>query len=740
MNLTDKDSESSMMTNSTTNDEEVQPKSSSDKKEDFEERYYKFKGFALKLKKKVNDLTDELRLSESEKNKAIAEKEEFQKKISQVSDNIKKLQTIQSEYDKLQDSLEQQKNENKKLIKNLEVLVVDNTTLKQSHYDLKENIVQLTNDLENRNKEIAELKVALKKKHSTLKSLEEAKKADALIREQREKDYENIKLKLESEILSHKNTQIQLDIAKQECSSNNVLCLEVDNYVKSIDDLKSKLNDESSKCLVLEGTLEEQRHIMSDLKMQLAEMKNSCLAKTNQLTTLGEKNENLKAELNDLRQEILQITNEKQTLMDAMAAIKLNADKLANESVSHVAEKKKIIDDMESQSKSHSHQIEILQLEISRLNASVNSTLEEMEALKNEYEGYKLRAQSVLRTKNSQNKESGLNGRNINEVEADLSHLHSKLSQLREKFDQSSDEIKTLTDELILVKEERDHARKTARDLGNKLTSLTQDYASLREQCRGQLTTIEQLREELEVTQENLQKNHTAEISSMKEKHQREIDNLQMELQKMTMNSSLYSRNTNEKSMEIKSSEHEGQTRNEIYLLEREDGEGSESVESYPVGNFTVERQRPHSLMPLDELLNSSDDFPKPNMPATVLPTKVDRYELEVCERRVKHLTILLADAERDIAKLNEMNQLLKEDIRRQQRSVEREHHANNFEYLKNIVIKFITLKNGDERTRLIPVLNTILKLSPAETVQLNQAAGVTGRGWLPAIPGWNND
>ncbi|KAK0168434.1 hypothetical protein PV327_002234 [Microctonus hyperodae] len=724
MNLTDKDNENSMMTNSTTNDEDVQPKSSSDKKEDFEERYYKFKGFALKLKKKVNDLTDELRLSESEKNKAIAEKEEYQKKISQVSDNIKKLQTIQLEYDKLQDSLEQQKNENKKLIKNLEVLVVDNTTLKQSHYDLKENIVQLTSDLENRTKEIAELKVALKKKQGTLKSLEEAKKADVLIREQREKDYENIKLKLEDEILSHKNTQIQLDIAKQECSSNNVLCLEVDNYVKSIDDLKSKLNDESSKCSILEGTVEEQRQIISDLKMQLAEMKNSCLTKTNQLTTLGEKNENLKAELNDLRQEILQITNEKQSLVDAMAAIKLNADKLANESISHVAEKKKIIDDMESQSKSHLHQVEILQLEISRLNASVNSTLEEMEALKNEYEGYKLRAQSVLRTKKSQNKELGLNGRSINEVEADLSHLHSKLSQLREKFDQSSDEIKTLTDELTLVKEERDFARKTARDLGNKLTTLTQDYANLREQCRGQLITIEQLREEVEVTQENLQKIHTTEITSMKEKHQREIDNLQMELQKMTMNSSLYSRNLNEKSMEMKSSEHEGQTRNEIYLLEREDGEGSESVESYTAGNFTVERQKPHSLMPLDELLNSSDDFPKPNIPAKVLPTKVDRYELEVCERRVKHLTILLADAERDIAKLNEMNQLLKEDIRRQQRSVEREHHANNFEYLKNIVMKFITLKNGDERTRLIPVLNTILKLSPAETVQLNQAAG----------------
>lgn len=91
--------------------------------------------------------------------------------------------------------------------------------------------------------------------------------------------------------------------------------------------------------------------------------------------------------------------------------------------------------------------------------------------------------------------------------------------------------------------------------------------------------------------------------------------------------------------------------------------------------------------MPLDELLNSSDDLSKTNA-AISLPAKIDRQELEICERRVKHLTVLLADAERDVAKLNQMNQLLKEDIRRQQRSVEREHHANNFEYLKNVVFK----------------------------------------------------
>jgi len=34
-----------------------------------------------------------------------------------------------------------------------------------------------------------------------------------------------------------------------------------------------------------------------------------------------------------------------------------------------------------------------------------------------------------------------------------------------------------------------------------------------------------------------------------------------------------------------------------------------------------------------------------------------------------------------------------------------------------------VTLQGGDERSRLVPVLNTILKLSPEETNQLNIVA-----------------
>lgn len=46
----------------------------------------------MKLKKKLSDLGEELKNTENEKHKVIAEKEELQNKISQISDNAKKLQ------------------------------------------------------------------------------------------------------------------------------------------------------------------------------------------------------------------------------------------------------------------------------------------------------------------------------------------------------------------------------------------------------------------------------------------------------------------------------------------------------------------------------------------------------------------------------------------------------------------------------------------------------------------------
>lgn len=52
----------------------------------------------MKLKKKVADLTEKLETSEIEKNKAINEKDEIQKKVLHISDTTKKLQVFKKNF------------------------------------------------------------------------------------------------------------------------------------------------------------------------------------------------------------------------------------------------------------------------------------------------------------------------------------------------------------------------------------------------------------------------------------------------------------------------------------------------------------------------------------------------------------------------------------------------------------------------------------------------------------------
>ena len=46
-------------------------------------------------------------------------------------------------------------------------------------------------------------------------------------------------------------------------------------------------------------------------------------------------------------------------------------------------------------------------------------------------------------------------------------------------------------------------------------------------------------------------------------------------------------------------------------------------------------------------------------------------------------------------------------------------------EYLKNVVYKFLTFTNHEEKTQLLPVLTTMLKLSPDEQTAIMSTRGI---------------
>ena len=70
--------------------------------------------------------------------------------------------------------------------------------------------------------------------------------------------------------------------------------------------------------------------------------------------------------------------------------------------------------------------------------------------------------------------------------------------------------------------------------------------------------------------------------------------------------------------------------------------------------------------------------------------------------------------------------QLLKSEVRRLERNHEREKSVANLEYLKNVLLQFIFLHSGSERQALLPVIHTMLQLSPEEKSKL--AAIAQGR------------
>lgn len=115
-------------------------------------------------------------------------------------------------------------------MKTVETLVSQNASLKENVFEGKDTVSSQTAQIKQLNKERANLESTNKQFMEDMKKLKNEIKALKVIREQKDKEYEEMKTNLEAEISGHKSTKSQLDALKQERATNNVLSLEVENY------------------------------------------------------------------------------------------------------------------------------------------------------------------------------------------------------------------------------------------------------------------------------------------------------------------------------------------------------------------------------------------------------------------------------------------------------------------------------------------------------------------------------
>ncbi|XP_055847360.1 GRIP and coiled-coil domain-containing protein 2 isoform X2 [Episyrphus balteatus] len=535
---------------------------------------------------------------------------------------------------------------------------------------------------------------------------------------------------LQKELKTCKNQieSLKAEVSKLKVSKkqSNVLNLEIEAFEKSLNETTAKLTAKSAEYDLMRETLQSKESAIEVLKKEnkiLEESKESEIVHAAELKKQIDKLQNQLKDVVHKKQEIAakldECLNDKQTLQSEVEELKENVLHLTKkqdaERILMIEEKENLL-----------QRINSLEVELTASNNRITLAERSFQDLQNEFANYKVKAQSVLRQ--NQTKESSKE-RELEEelrlVKGEHKDLSDRLQTFVEKYQASEKAIEELHEDNRCL-------RNRNSELQSKITEIRQQSESIARENKKQLETYQETLKGHRLQIEALDSCHLQQIQELHAKYNREIADL--------------------KSMQQKDSENyklKPYDKHDYSLLEREDAEGSEA-ETTQIPKYLPPRKRSsHDLIPLDELLSSPMvdstysvlERRKSLSPSIELQETKERLMKQ--ESRVRHLTSLLAESEQDLARLTQLNEMLKEEVRRQERTVEREKHMHNSEYLKNVVLKFISLNNVDERTRLVPVLNTILKLSPSEMEMLQniakgKALDNNNRSWGSFLPSWN--
>lgn len=573
---------------------------------------------------------------------------------------------------------------------------------------------ELKGDIKEKDEEIEKLKKELQTANATPASDEE-------ISNLKKEVYDlNEALKAKEKLLEdEREAQKKL---KQAVKKTSVLDLEMEAYEKTLDEINKKLEAKKKQVTELEATITVQNETVNSLKKEIAALEENLESEKTHSTELKK---NL-----DTQQNLLRKTEHERTEANLqLDLLRKNFESLKLENSDSKVAMSKTVGDMEKRHQqletertNLTSNISFLESEVEKYRKLSSTHEKEIENLRSEFVSYKIRAQSVLR----QNQTKDL----------------SREQELQ-------DEVITLQSRLEGLKESNHKLNHELENLKKNYGDLVEDKVRLQGRCKDLLSTLEKQSEEMLEESRKRNQEHDESVKA----YQLQIDTLNTFYKKRTQEledgkksavTELQQKiSALEKSASIPSTPvaaaYESPPRNDDHkmsnmldLMDRE-VEGSEDQSSQSTYAFTSSKRKTsknRDLIPLDELLNSSFDDNSNEINEDTISNYSSRSEvlehlrgkLQKEENRVTHLTSLLSDSEKDLARMQQLNDVLKEEVRRHQRSIEREQHIQNSEYLKNIVIKFVTLSNGDEKQRLIPVMNTILKLSSEELKTLQDA------------------
>uniref|UniRef100_A0A8C4UXP8 GRIP and coiled-coil domain containing 2 n=1 Tax=Falco tinnunculus TaxID=100819 RepID=A0A8C4UXP8_FALTI len=577
--------------------------------------------------------------------------------------------------------------------------------------------------------------------------------AEKLLKEQKTKEHtgalremEELQMQLQKEKKHLQKTMQELELARKDAQKSTLMDMEIADYERLVKELNQKITDKDNRIEDLEqetGIQKQKQETLQEeikslqLTMQQDEERN---AKIKQLLVKTKK------ELADSKQAENDHLMLQASLQGELEASQQQVEAYKIQVAVLTSEKHKVQEHLRTSSEQHQRMLNAYQQKIATLQEECRAAQAEQASITSEFESYKVRVHNVLK----QQKSKSVSQTESEGAKHEREQLEMVIDQLKVKLQDAQHNSQINASELQALQSEHD----TLLERHNKML---QETVAKEAELREKLCTIQsenmvmkaehaQTVSQLTAQNEALRNNFRDQVRNLQEEHRKTVETLQQQLSRVEaqffqLKSEPSTRGptvSNPATKNLRERQNTDLPVLDVHTVAREEGEGMETTDTESVSSAST------YVPSLEQLLNSPEANLEPSQWQTEFSKDELIQKLNTTAKSAEHLNELLRESEATNAILMEQIKLLKSEIRRLERNQEREKSVANLEYLKNVLLQFIFLKPGSERERLLPVIDTMLQLSPEEKGKLTAIAqgeeesSSRPSGWASYLHSWS--
>uniref|UniRef100_A0A8C3XRQ3 GRIP and coiled-coil domain containing 2 n=1 Tax=Chelydra serpentina TaxID=8475 RepID=A0A8C3XRQ3_CHESE len=718
-----------------------------------EEKLNKVKVIAVKARKELDSSRKEVQSLREELELVRSEKDQLSTSMRDIIQGAESYKNLLLEYDKQAEQLDLEKDRATNLERQMDDLSRQLQTSTQQQDQLNSANEDLMARIETLQSNVKLLEAQILETQKAKAKVDKELEAEKFLKEQKIKDHssavrelEELQLQLQKEKKHLQKTMQELELARRDAQKSTLMDMEMADYERLVKELNQKITDKNCKIEDLEQEIRIQKQKQETLQEEIKSLQSSVQQYEERNSQIKQLLVKTKKELADSRQAenghlILQasLKGELEASQQQVEVYKIQLAELTSE-------KHKIQEHLRTSLEQHQRTLNAYQQKIATLQEECNTAKAEQVAVTSEFESYKVRVHNVLK----QQKNKSASQTETEGAKQEREHMEMVIDQLKVKLQDAQHNLQVNVTELQALQSEHD----TLLERHNKML---QETVTKEAELREKVCTIQsenmvlksehaQTLSQLTTQNEALRNSFRDQVRHLQEEHRKTVETLQQQLSKVEaqffqLKSEPSTRGPSVSNLPVKNLRERRNTDLpllDVHTVAREEGEGMETTDTESVSSAST-------YMPsLEQLLNSPEAKFDPPQWQTELTKEELVQKLNTTTKSADHLNGLLHESEATNAILMEQIKLLKSEVRRLERNQEREKSVANLEYLKNVLLQFIFLKSGSERERLLPVMDTMLQLSPEERGKLvaiaqgEEESASRPSGWASYLHSWS--